>query len=502
MLRTSYLPIACAAVVLCGSAYAHRPTISDGSAADAEHAIEFEDVQVSRVVYHDVTEQAPQVWITFEVDQPQKLFLQIGVPVLDRLKAYRPGLALFGPGLPDVRLPFDSPSGLGGLILRTGDVDTPGTFFEPFTRTSSWILREEDVQLPEAGRYFVVAYEPSGEPGKLWVALGRKEDWGLRDMLNMPKIIAQVRGFHETAGRPEPSSTYNDRRIIFDFDAENSSGDWVAVNDGVMGGVSDGRVRITDEGFLEFAGSVSLENNGGFASIRSRSEKTDLGEFDGLLIRVRGDGKQYDFNLRTDVPIMAGSYRLKFETADQVWQEVFLPFAGFEATSFGRVIRNVPTLDPAKIRSMGFMISDKQEGAFKLEVDWIRAVRSQVATKEPGPAMVDQDKRAVARDVITMAIERGVPLFNNGQAEACAAIYEVTARTLVGLARDPLPSSSVKRLEAALRRASQTEDGSDRAWVLRHALDDTMRSDPCAVLVQLYSSVLYAQARAIAELRP
>jgi hypothetical protein len=151
---------------------------------------------------------------------------------------------------------------------------------------------------------------------------------------------------------------------------------------------------------------------------------------------------------------------------------------------------------------MGFMISDKQEGAFKLEVDWIRAVRSQVATKEPGPAMVDQDKRAVARDVITMAIERGVPLFNNGQAEACAAIYEVTARTLVGLARDPLPSSSVKRLEAALRRASQTEDGSDRAWVLRHALDDTMRSDPCAVLVQLYSSVLYAQARAIAELRP
>jgi hypothetical protein len=94
---------------LSGPAYGHRPTMSDGTAVDADHAIELQDVQISRVVYHEVTKQAPQVWITFEVDQPQELFLQIGVPVLDRLRKYRPTLALIGPGLPDPRLPFECP---------------------------------------------------------------------------------------------------------------------------------------------------------------------------------------------------------------------------------------------------------------------------------------------------------------------------------------------------------------------------------------------------------
>ena len=78
----------------CGSAFAHQPTISDGSAVDAAHAIKFKDVQISRVVYHEVTKQAPQVWITFEVDKPQELFWQIGVPILERFRVSA------GPGRP------------------------------------------------------------------------------------------------------------------------------------------------------------------------------------------------------------------------------------------------------------------------------------------------------------------------------------------------------------------------------------------------------------------
>jgi hypothetical protein len=176
--RVSTCVLAWGLVILSSPAYAHRPTMSDGTAVDADHAIEFQDVQISRVVYHEATKQAPQVWITFEVDKPQELFLQIGVPVLDRLRQYRPALALLGPGLPDVRLPFEFPSGLGGLVLDTRSVEKPRDFYEPFTGTSSWILKEQDVQLPDAGRYYVVAYDPDGKPGKLWAALGRKEAWG------------------------------------------------------------------------------------------------------------------------------------------------------------------------------------------------------------------------------------------------------------------------------------------------------------------------------------
>ncbi|RMF84799.1 MAG: CIA30 family protein, partial [Planctomycetota bacterium] len=112
-------------------------------------------------------------------------------------------------------------------------------------------------------------------------------------------------------------------QTIFSFDDRQAGDSWRAVNDNVMGGVSTGRVRITDGGILEFSGSISLENNGGFASIRSRRADIDLSEFDGLLIRVRGDGKRYDFNLRTDVLIMAGSYRAKFQTDADRWQEIY-----------------------------------------------------------------------------------------------------------------------------------------------------------------------------------
>jgi NADH dehydrogenase [ubiquinone] 1 alpha subcomplex assembly factor 1 len=176
-----------------------------------------------------------------------------------------------------------------------------------------------------------------------------------------------------------------DAVMIFDFQDPKTAEDWTAVNDGVMGGVSDGRLRITEDGKLEFFGSVSLENNGGFASIRSRDRETDLSDYDGVIIRVRGDGKRYAFNIRTDLRIVAGSYRVKFDTKPGEWQEIRLLFSVFEATSFGQVRRDLPVLAPGKIRSFGFLVSDKQEGPFKLEVDWIKAGRFAAESPSPSP---------------------------------------------------------------------------------------------------------------------
>ena len=65
--------------------------------------------------------------------------------------------------------------------------------------------------------------------------------------------------------------------------------DWMVVNDGVMGGLSQSRPEITDRDTLVFTGNVSLENNGGFASIRHGAEPFGLEEGDGILIRVKGD---------------------------------------------------------------------------------------------------------------------------------------------------------------------------------------------------------------------
>jgi monofunctional biosynthetic peptidoglycan transglycosylase len=306
--------------------------------------------------------------------------LQIGVPVLDRLRKYRPALALLGRGLPNVRLPFEYPSGLGGLVVDTRNVGEPREFYEPFTRTRSWILSEQDVQLPEAGRYYVVAFVPGGTPGKLWAALGRKEVWGPKDLLRMPQIIADVRKFHEADAASDAASDPGIRHVVFDFDSPASSGEWLSVNDDVMGGVSEGSVRVTDDGLLEFTGLVSLENNGGFASIRSRPSKRDLSEFEGLLLRVRGDGKRYACNIRTDYEIVAGSYQQRFETSKEEWQEIPLRFQDFAARAFGQALRDAPNLDAAMIRSLGFTIADKQAGPFKLEVDWIGAIKKSSPT--------------------------------------------------------------------------------------------------------------------------
>jgi monofunctional biosynthetic peptidoglycan transglycosylase len=160
---------------------------------------------------------------------------------------------------------------------------------------------------------------------------------------------------------------------VFTFDGGSDERRWSAVNDGVMGGLSQGRPEITSDGMLRFSGNVSLENNGGFSSIRSASVERDLSAYDGVLIRVRGDGKRYAMNIRTDVQFRAGSYRVKFDTKADKWLDIFLPFSDFRATSFGVELRDAPPLDPRKIRSFGFLISDKQAGPFKLDVDWIKA---------------------------------------------------------------------------------------------------------------------------------
>ena len=88
-------------------------------------------------------------------------------------------------------------------------------------------------------------------------------------------------------------------RTLFDFTGPEAAQQWQAVNDGVMGGVSDGRFRITPESTLEFFGTLSLENNGGFASVRTKPADLDIKAGDDLVIRVKGDGREYVLNLYT-----------------------------------------------------------------------------------------------------------------------------------------------------------------------------------------------------------
>jgi len=160
--------------------------------------------------------------------------------------------------------------------------------------------------------------------------------------------------------------------ILFDFSAVTNASAWQIVNDEVMGGVSTSSFGVTN-GIAAFRGEVSLENNGGFASVRSPLVRHELAGCEAFVIRVRGDGQRYKLTARTDRSFDSTLYQVVFATRQGEWAEHRLPMKNFIATFRGRVRADAPALDPAKIISMGFLISDKQEGPFKLEVAWIKA---------------------------------------------------------------------------------------------------------------------------------
>jgi len=167
-------------------------------------------------------------------------------------------------------------------------------------------------------------------------------------------------------------------RTLFTFNNPDSVRQWLTVNDGVMGGRSDGRVRINGYKNLEFFGNLSLANNGGFASVRSRGKALDLRSGDSIIVKVRGDGRDYTLNLYTPARRMAFSYRVTFPTTQGEWTEVSVPLSKFVATSFGRVVSNAP-LTPQNVSGIGILLGDKKAGPFKLEIESI-AVGSNVET--------------------------------------------------------------------------------------------------------------------------
>jgi uncharacterized surface protein with fasciclin (FAS1) repeats len=177
--------------------------------------------------------------------------------------------------------------------------------------------------------------------------------------------------------RPAPrvrSTLSENERFVFQFDGTDS-GSWPSVNDDVMGGISKGRTRLTDRGTVLFAGALSLENNGGFSTVRSDATDLDLAGWDGLVLRVRGDGRTYNVSALPDGRRRAvHSWEMPFDTEADEWIEVRVPFDQLVHRAMGWRIPD-GALDPASIRSLAFGISDKDTSPFALELDWIKAYR-------------------------------------------------------------------------------------------------------------------------------
>jgi len=156
--------------------------------------------------------------------------------------------------------------------------------------------------------------------------------------------------------------------LLFDFGDPAVVSDWAPIDDRVMGGRSRSKLRRDPAGYATFEGTVSLERNGGFASVRSSPAARGLPGAAVCVIEMRGDNKQFKLSLLTDDGFDSLNYQAGFAPAGTDWQTLRLPLAAFRASFRGREVTNAPALDPARIRQVGLMIAARQAGPFSLDL--------------------------------------------------------------------------------------------------------------------------------------
>ena len=159
--------------------------------------------------------------------------------------------------------------------------------------------------------------------------------------------------------------------MLFDFSKESSLSSWYIVNDGVMGGVSKGRLSLTPEGHGKFTGTVSLANNGGFTSIRCNLSPIAIAPNTKISMRIKGDGKNYQFRVRHQ-PMAYQSYIHDFSTTGE-WQIIEFPIEQMYPERHGRRL-SMPNFDHEKICEFMFLIANKRNEEFELLIDSVELI--------------------------------------------------------------------------------------------------------------------------------
>ncbi len=176
------------------------------------------------------------------------------------------------------------------------------------------------------------------------------------------------------------------KQLLFDFTKPSTElkNTWGAVDDVVMGGVSQSNIQLVEETAL-FAGNVSTANSGGFASVRTKNftPPFNLSGYEGVELRLRGDGKRYKFLLRTEAQWDGVAYSYSFDTEANTWIDVRIPFADMVPVFRAKTLKDGSSIDASKICSFQLMLSKFEydgelnpkfsPGGFTLQVESIQA---------------------------------------------------------------------------------------------------------------------------------
>jgi len=166
----------------------------------------------------------------------------------------------------------------------------------------------------------------------------------------------------------EGSITQKDCRMKMDLSDSDTLNAWQVVNDGVMGGLSQG-ARFAEEDYMVFRGVINT-NGGGFSSIRTRMKPGQLSGAEGIRLRIRSDGRDYKMTFRTSERWRGRSVSYQApipDTPAREWADVLVPFNALETTVFGRRVR-VDPFDKSDVRELGIILADGRDGPFRLDV--------------------------------------------------------------------------------------------------------------------------------------
>ena len=156
--------------------------------------------------------------------------------------------------------------------------------------------------------------------------------------------------------------------VLFDFNVKSNIDNWRVVDDSVMGGYSSSKFFVDASGDGVFKGTISLENNGGFCSVQHYPKPVSLKEKKIFSIRLKGDGKKYQFRVKSKRSNYY-SYIYVFQTTTD-WQTIEIPITELYASFRGRTI-DIPNYDGSNLEEIAFLVGNKKNENFQLLIDKI-----------------------------------------------------------------------------------------------------------------------------------
>jgi len=171
---------------------------------------------------------------------------------------------------------------------------------------------------------------------------------------------------------PLVASESLENSLEIDFGKSKTGEQWQVINDGVMGGLSQGQKSLTSDSLL-FQGDISLKNNGGFSSLKAPFVRTDLSMYESVAIRYRHQGHPVALTFEWHPRFYKKYHKVALPSTENAWKTIDIPLNTVQQYRMGKSTGRLMTKkDLAKVIRLGFIAGEKQESQFDLEVDYVK----------------------------------------------------------------------------------------------------------------------------------